>query len=202
MNTGLQAIGKLVHPNHITASRVPVTIAAIGLDQLSQVASTTAYAVAALLDWLDGAVARSTKGKETREGTLLDPLMDKTSNFLALSYQIGMHIDDIAFMTAALTSMLLNTLSQWQRGPVLDQLADAKKGILEPGACEPVEAEKNVARIKANTFGKVKQIIECLSIGTMFAAGDSQEARIAAAIGLGISSLLCLVSTLKRYWKT
>ncbi len=199
LNAALQAIGNVVHPNHITASRVPLTVAAIGLDQVSHIAGATVYAITTLIDWLDGAVARSSKGKETKEGTLLDPFIDKVANFTALSYQIGLHADDIAFTAAAIASMSLNAVSQVQRGDLAGQAADIHKGILAPDSCEPVKEDGAVKGIKANTLGKIKQMFECAAITGMFAAGEHDEMRIAAAAALIASSLFSLAGTLRRY---
>jgi len=194
----LRRVAGVIHPNHITAIRVPGAVVAAALDRVSHTAGAVAYAVNTLLDWADGAVARSRKGSETREGTLLDPLVDKVSNAIVLAYQVAQHVDDWRFATAAAVSVTLNAVSQLQRGPIGGQVKDAARGVFAPGSCEPVETNGATKSIKANTWGKVKYMMESSAIGAMFAAGDSGMVRISAAATLAASSLLCIVGTVKR----
>jgi phosphatidylglycerophosphate synthase len=153
-------VGKYVHPNHITAARVPLTAAALVVDRISHIGGATTYAVATLLDWLDGAVARQTN-QQTREGAMLDPYVDKITNATALAYIVTQHSENIWLAIAATLSVVLNIVSQAQRGRIHTQTVDAIRAVLSPSSYEPSTASTDVKKISANVWGKIKQIIEC-----------------------------------------
>ncbi len=192
----LQTIGTYIHANHISASRALGVIAAVCLDPVSRAASVATYAVTTGVDWLDGAVARSTDGGETREGAILDTFIDKIGNAIALSHIVSQHMEHVWFSAAAALSVSLNVISQAQRGPT--QLKDIARGIFSPERCEKVENGKGVNGIRANVFGKIKMIIESAAILGMFAAGDDPMMQGAATLALTASSALCVIGTRKR----
>lgn len=191
-------VGKYVHPNHITAVRVPLTVAALAVDRVSHIGSTTTYAVATLLDWLDGAVARETD-QQTREGAMLDPYVDKVTNALSLAYIVSQHSENIWLAIAATFSVGLNVLSQAQRGSLHKQTVDAIRAVLSPATCEPSGTSTDAAKISANVWGKIKQIIECTVITGMLAAGDTEQVQTASAVGLGVATALGAWGTVKRW---
>jgi phosphatidylglycerophosphate synthase len=193
----LERLGRMVHANRISAGRILGAGLSIGLDTVSHGASTVTWTVTTILDWVDGAVARAMPHGRTKEGAIIDPFIDKANNLLALSYLALNHLDDGAFLAAAAASVALNIISQVKRGPWGEQLRAIGRGVATPEACEPVE-DAQVRGITANVYGKVKQALECLAIGGMFAAGDAPGMRTTATIGLVASSALSVASTWKR----
>lgn len=194
----LQWLGTHMHPNHITAIRLPLTAVAAAIDTISHTASTLTFAVTSGLDWVDGAVARSTPGKETREGAMLDPAVDKVCHAIALGYLVTQHIDDLVFATAALVSVVLNIVKQAQRGSLGEQIADAQRGLLTPGECHPITSDAEAKKMKASGWGKIKHMLEVTAITGMFAGGEEQWVRIAAAVTLALSSLVNVKDILKK----
>lgn len=199
MKKTLQGIGSVVHPNRITAARIPITALVIAADQISGIASAVTNAVNTTIDWLDGAVARSTSGKETKEGAMLDPYVDKISNTVLLAYQVATHIQDITFAVTAAVSVALNIAKQRKRGPLLQQTSDSVRAIWNPETCESVEkGDTSIEALKADSLGKIKQLLECTSITTMFAAGDNEYGRLIAVASLALSTALNAWSLVKK----
>ena len=198
--SALKVIGETVHPNRITAMRIPIGAAAVATHTVSATAGTILYAVNTLIDWLDGAAARAAR-KGTTEGAKLDPLVDKVVNGGTMGYLIASGQSDPLLTASALLAAASDALSQLQRGPVVEQTREAIRAVLNPEACHSTDLHPNVGSIKANVWGKVKMCLQSGSIAVWMAGAQHEEARVAAAAGLGASAVLGLIGTIKR-WKS
>ena len=200
VRSAMRWVGRYVHPNRITALRLLGTPVAMVATRVSNTAAATAFAVNSLLDWVDGAVARSCPGSKTQEGAMLDPLIDKLSHATALGYLVAQHSHDVPLAVAASASVALNAVSQLQRGRLGAQLRDAWRGVVSPESCEVIEdaTDARVKRVQANAIGKLKHVLECIAITALFASGEDDHVRMGAAAGLAVSSGLAVLSTLKR----
>lgn len=131
---------------------------------------------------------------------MLDPLIDKLSHATALGYHVAQYGHDIPLAVAASASVVLNGLSQLQRGPLVGQFREAWKGVVSPQSCEAIDDadEPRIKAIQANAIGKMKHVLECIAITALFAAGGDERVRLGAAAGLALSSGLSVWSTVKR----
>lgn len=126
-----------------------------------------------IADYYDGKYARK-YSLATKEGSKLDPLADKIKNI-----SVGTSVAIIEGITNPLSlifglSILTDYVSQRQRGPILEQIIEAKNAIIYPEFCK-TDTEKK-SNLRANKFGKYKTALQ---------AG----VHIGYAISLGIKEL-------------
>ncbi len=197
----LQKIGEYVHPNHITASRVPLTIATTALHALGlPLTSVGVHTVNALLDWLDGAVARATPGLSTARGGRLDPFTDKLCAQITLIYQTCQQIDlqnlatlDATFAAAAGFNLLCDFISLLVYGNPVDQAKDAYIAVTDTDA-----PDGEVSRKSANYIGKISTAVQLASMGLMFGWNESDWAVCTAIVGLTAGGAARIWSALKK----
>ncbi|MDD4319048.1 MAG: CDP-alcohol phosphatidyltransferase family protein [Candidatus Peribacteraceae bacterium] len=206
MQRALRAVGKAVSSDTLSLLRIPVTAVAVALDAASCHASAAVtYGAAVLTDMGDGAVARATK-TVSRKGMLLDTLCDKGGNITALVYHIAVQVHALvassealpameraAFAAGALASITCNIRSQLQRGTIREQAAILWEADTPEGAAVP-----SAGMIQANIYGKLKQIIECVAIGALFAAGREPVVAAGAGATLAVSAALTEMGRRRR----
>jgi len=108
-------------------------------------------------DYYDGKYARN-YNLSTKEGSKLDPLFDKIKNI-----SIGTSVAIAEGITNPLTlafgaSILVDGISQRQRGPILEQLIEANEAVKNPENCT-LDTEKK-SNLRANNYGKWKTGIQ------------------------------------------
>ncbi|MFA6523739.1 MAG: CDP-alcohol phosphatidyltransferase family protein [Candidatus Peribacteraceae bacterium] len=205
---GLRVVGSVLSAKSISLSRVPLSAAAVILDQMSHTAGAVTYAVSCTTDALDGAVARATN-TVSKSGMLYDTLCDKLGNLIPLTYQIALKIQLLlsqpdttgaagVFIAGAASSMACNVVSQAQRGAPREQFRTLTEGEDPSDGAEHMPQGENVRKIQANIWGKSKQIIECLSLLAVMGKPDNPVVMTTAGIGLFLSSLLTLKGTCER----
>ncbi|MGE3279326.1 MAG: CDP-alcohol phosphatidyltransferase family protein [Candidatus Altimarinota bacterium] len=152
-----------VDPGHITASKIPLTIAALAVHQATPVEGAVAFLLASVPDILDGKVARKS-GKVTLEGAVLDALVDKIVNayvYLYLLVQMDwQHMaPDVLLAVLMMLNAAFDVVSQRQRGGLIGQIRTSVHIVLNPGAATP-----GVNSQQANMAGKVKAHLQCYGI--------------------------------------
>ncbi len=196
---GFAAIGEYIHPNQITASRLPLVLAAIGLKDISQITAGTLYAIALTLDWFDGAVARAMPNGKTVEGTKLDQLIDKAGNIPLTAVLIAQYSEDTWLAISGALSMLVDFRSLLQRGNPIIQIIEGIRGTIWPSTCTVIAPDDPSAKkIEANWQGKVKMFLQSISLLAILVAGQIEEVRTAGAIGMGVSAVLGVWGMVKR----
>ncbi|TSC99592.1 MAG: hypothetical protein Greene101449_589 [Candidatus Peregrinibacteria bacterium Greene1014_49] len=192
-------IGQHIHANRISAARLLGGAAAIATHTVSPVAGTAAYLVNTAGDWVDGAVARNA-GQRTKEGAILDPLVDKIVTGMTLWYIAAVHSNDnLPFLAAVGVSTLTDFIVQRMRGPFRSQLHDALKAALHPTLCEAIPPGENIQKIEATTLGKIKFILQSLAVTALLSLpGNDTVENIFAAGSLGVCVGLGANSLVKR----
>jgi len=190
----------LPHPNRISG-QIRLALAGLGLPlhMASSVAGTVCYSLNLVCDWLDGMSAR-VNNLRTKEGEKLDPLVDKVTNAAYLAY-LSVQIQDVSFAVAAAVNVIVDTVSQLQRGGVREQCAEAAQAVLHPTECTPASPEEGINAVKANTWGKVKMLLQSAAIVIGMLASDNATAQNVGVGLLGASALLGTVGTVKRMRK-
>jgi phosphatidylglycerophosphate synthase len=190
----MACIGEKVHPNQITAVRIPMAIGALGLQTVSPVASTAVAAITDCIDWLDGAVARASN-KTTMEGARFDPYVDKVVNTLELVYLI-FSTRSFVFALSALENIAIDIYSQKQRGSLLRQLQEGIRSVRNPESCTP-DGEEHL-HLKANRYGKYKKILQSVAIIVALLDSQNNYVQLSSAVLLNISFVLGYMGTKKR----
>jgi len=190
----------LPHPNRISG-QIRLALAGLGLPlhMVSSVAGAVCYSLNLVCDWLDGMSAR-VNNLRTKEGERLDPLVDKVTNAAYLAY-LSVQIQDVSFAVAAAVNVIVDTVSQLQRGGVREQCSEAAHAVLHPTECTPASPEEGINAVKANTWGKVKMLLQSSAIVLGLLAGDNATAQNVGVGLLGASALLGTVGTVKRMRK-
>lgn len=182
-------IGRHIHANRITAARllgVPMTI---GAHIVSPISGTVAYGVTAAADWVDGGVARNAD-QRTREGGILDEIVDRIINGAVLAYVALMHgNDNPLFLTAAGVSCLTAIVTQRLRGSFQSQLHDALRAVLQPEHCEKISPDAAIHGVEATAFNKLTNIVQSAGMMTLLAMPENNTVQNA----LSVTSLVACV---------
>lgn len=189
---------RLPHPNIITG-RIRTSLAALGLPlhTVSPILGTVSYSLNLACDWFDGMSAR-VNNQRTREGEKLDPLVDKVTNAAYLVYLSILHINDISVAIASAANIAVDAASQLQRGNPVDQAKEAVHATLHPHDCEHIDpVTEGVNRVKANTFGKIKMMLQSAAIVAMLVS-DEEATQTGAVAALGASAVVGAIGTAKR----
>lgn len=142
-------------PNLLTLSRVPLMFAVVGLMYAQfEWAATMAfwlYIVAALTDWLDGAIARA-RGEVSAFGRFMDAVIDKV---LVLGLMVALVNNADNFFGHDITAMLVLLCILCREFAVSGlRMAVAVKGVV----------------VEADTGGKVKTFVQLNAIGWLMGA--------------------------------
>ncbi len=192
----------LPHPNIITG-RIRTALAAAGLPlhAIEPITGTISYSLNLVCDWFDGMSAR-VNNQRTKEGEKLDPLVDKITNAAYLAYISVLHMHDLSLMIASAANVAVDVGSQLQRGNPVVQAKEAVQATLHPHECTHIDpATEGVNRVKANTWGKIKMMLQSSAIVATLLAGDDDMVRTGAAVTLGASAIVGTIGTVKRMFK-
>lgn len=138
----LWAVPRWVKPNHLTLSRLVLTPLAAVLYLRGHIwLALVVFAAAALLDLVDGALAR-TRGPVTRLGLLLDPLADKLL--------VGLMLFCVDWSLLVVKVMLV-LVGLELASVMIAYVVDARTGLMA----------------RANIFGKVKMWLQSLGVGLL-----------------------------------
>jgi phosphatidylglycerophosphate synthase len=152
-----------VDPNRVTASKVLITLPALGVHQFHPIAGVGVFIAGSLADVLDGKLARKT-GKSSLEGAVLDALTDKVVNaymYLYIATQLdwkNIPQDQVLVFLMALNACV-DVVSQKMRGSLMKQVADSLRVIWDPNSATPGDNSQ-----KANMSGKIKAHLQCYGI--------------------------------------
>lgn len=152
---------RIMSPMGWTAIRGPLALGTLGVAPFSPGIAAGLYGFNALLDYVDGLVARACQ-ETSLEGATLDPLMDKLVNDSTLIYLLASSSNP-AFLLAALANIGLDFYSQNQRGPIREQLHLLLKTLGKDAEL----TYKNDPAIQANWPGKIKTALQSLAIVSM-----------------------------------
>lgn len=152
-----------VDPNRVTASKVPITLAALGVHQYHPIAGVAVFIAGSLADVLDGKLARKT-GKSSVEGAVLDALTDKVVNaymYLYIATQLdwkNLPQDQLLVVLMAMNACV-DVVSQKMRGSLWQQVKDSMRVVWDPATATLGEYSQ-----KANNAGKIKAHLQCYGI--------------------------------------
>jgi len=191
-------IGTLIHPNHISAMRLPLGASAIALHSISHIAGASLFAVNALLDWVDGAVAR-VSGKRTYEGAVLDPLIDKVVTAATLWYLVAQNIENTTLVVAAMVNTVVDVAGQRERGPFHEQLTHCVHAIASPESCQ--KADEEIRKVQANVWGKLKFTLQTSILTGFLLSPESTALQYTVAGGMIAASALAVTSAVVRWWR-
>lgn len=193
-------------PNVIT-TRIRTTLAVAGLIAHKAgmtAAGTAGYVLNLVGDGVDGLAAR-VKDRRTEEGERLDPLEDKMTNTMYLTYLALQHPDKPHFIVAALASVGVDVVSQAQRGSLIGQVREWVRITVDPGSATPVDKSKDAQNTRAaNWWGKGKMALQSAAIGTGLLAaeyGDEESMMWGATAGLVVATGLGVRGVAQRIFK-
>lgn len=182
-------------PNRITASKIPITLASLGVHQQHAVAGVALFVAGSIVDVLDGKVARKTK-KTSVEGAVLDALVDKVVNAYMYLY-IASQLDwknlpqDQVLVFLMVLNASVDIVSQKMRGSLWQQVKDSARVVWNPSRVMLGENSQ-----KANTAGKIKAHLQCYGVVSALLAMN-QPAFQALALALFSGSLLFAYKSIK-----
>ncbi len=155
----------IASPNQITSSRVLAVAPAIAIQTIAPIISTTVYSISLLLDWFDGAVARAMKNGVTKEGAMLDPLIDKIGNITFILTQLVLNYDNPVFIAGGLSTIGADIYSQVKRGDPFQQVRDGIRGTFDTKSCEVVQPDDSeIKKLQAVTQGKFKFALQSAAV--------------------------------------
>ncbi len=164
VNNLVEKLKDTFHPNRISFSGLLMSVTSVALMSHPDTAfgGFCLLSSSYLTDWLDGYTARSWNRK-TKIGAKLDPLIDKGKFIIATGTGAAMEVSkgNYFFPASFLASVVVDGISQKQRGNLGSQIEEAYKGIIYPGKCE--KDRKVHSTTRANCFGKMKTGIQTLT---------------------------------------
>lgn len=180
-----------VHPIRLTASKIPLSVAAIGLHQLDPIAGVLAFVAASAADILDGKLARCS-GKTTVEGALLDAFVDKFVNaymYLYVYAQLAPGLVPIEQAMIILMSMnvFLDVVSQSLRSNPFKQAVTCVKVVWDPESATIVEGK---TKDMANRAGKQKAWAQFLGITFALMSSSNPITQSLATVSFSVASVL------------
>ena len=157
-----EIISKYLHPINIT------TLGGIMCLSSATIGSPIIYTAGKILDLVDGSVARNCD-LQTKLGAIYDPLIDKASTYLPLSYlsfsgDLKLSGIELTFIGA---NLIMDSYKQIQRQNPLQTILD----VLNRNYDTNVELSESSCR--ANTLGKIKSISQ--GIGTGIAISETSS---------------------------
>lgn len=184
-----------VDPNHITVSKIPITLPVLGLHPSHPAAGVALFVIGSIADILDGKVARKTK-KTSLEGAVLDSLVDKVVNaymYLYIAAQLdwkNLPQDQFLIFLMALNAGI-DVVSQRMRGPLWQQVRDSVRVVIDPSSAHLGENAQ-----KANGFGKAKAWLQGLGVFSSLLMANQQLFQILAPVFFS-ASVFCAVKSIK-----
>lgn len=159
---------KIFNPKGITPGMITATGAAlcagglgllIGGDGMADVYGMGFVGAGYAADWADGHVARRYDMK-TREGARFDSLTDKIKFGFNGAYIIATEVvtGGVLLPLAVGTNFVVDYVSTRQRGPLGEQLSEAKRAVFDYDSCEKDVEESS--SIRANYWGKTKAVMQ------------------------------------------
>lgn len=177
-----------LHPNRIGAIGAATQVAGFVVEAsigTNNLAALGGMVVGGISDVLDGKVARSWPKKlKTLEGAKLDPLLDKAKTYVTAVYILAQNTNPyvaISYMANA----GVDYISTAQRGPVVAQIKEAARAIINPASCTVDAQEESSTR--ANWAGKGKTLLQNIA-GLGLVAEDLVLDRLEAWGNLQIDS--------------
>lgn len=189
---------KGIEPGQVTISKIPVSLASLGLHQFNAILGVVTFVAGSAADILDGKLARYSN-KTSREGALLDAMTDKLVNAFMYAYLLSQlnYQNESEYALLALMSLNvgLDLISQSIRGNLVQQFRGCFKAVLDP---DSLEYDQGKSKEMANNAGKYKAWAQFMGVSTLMINPQMMVFQILSAISFSVSSVLAGKSILGR----